>query len=255
MFLQIIFALTIGLFIGGASGYLGSLMLTKRMALVAGPLGHLTLPGIAIAYAYDFDVSIGALACLVFGTTLIWLIRQKTKLPFEAITATVFASSIAVALLILPSQKSGPALLGDISTISPSTVIIISLTCLVIFAVMRYIYSNMVLISISPDLAKTNGINIKLHNLIYLTAIAIVVAFGVRIVGGLMTAALVAIPSCTSKNICSNLSEYSYFSMFAGIISCCTGILISIITGLPVGPLIIVTSAALFGASLFLRKN
>jgi ABC-type Mn2+/Zn2+ transport system permease subunit len=32
-------------FIGGAAAYLGSLMLSRQMALLAGPLGHLTLPG------------------------------------------------------------------------------------------------------------------------------------------------------------------------------------------------------------------
>lgn len=255
MFLHILFALTIGAFIGGSAGYLGSLMLSKRMSLVAGPLGHLTLPGVAMAFAYGFDVSLGALLFLVFGATLIWILQQKTKLPFEAITATVFASSIATAFLILPKKKSAPALLGDISQISPTTVIVISLTSALIFFVIRHIYKNMVLISISPDLAKTNGINIKMHNLIYLTAIAIVVAFGVRIVGGLMTAAIVAIPACTSKNISNNLIEYSYVSMAAGAISCCFGIFLSLITGLPVGPLIIVSGAAMFVVSIFANSK
>jgi ABC-type Mn2+/Zn2+ transport system permease subunit len=54
---QLSLSLTAGIFIGGAAGYLGSLMLSKRMALVAGPLGHLTLPGIALALLYDFNVS------------------------------------------------------------------------------------------------------------------------------------------------------------------------------------------------------
>lgn len=49
-----------GAFIGGSAGYLGSLMLSRGMALVAGPLGHLTLPGIALALLWSFDVSLGA---------------------------------------------------------------------------------------------------------------------------------------------------------------------------------------------------
>ena len=46
---QLLLSLIAGIFIGGTAGYLGTLMLSKRMALVAGPLGHLTLPGIALA--------------------------------------------------------------------------------------------------------------------------------------------------------------------------------------------------------------
>ena len=254
MLINVFFALTIGIFIGGAAGYIGSLMLTKRMSLIAGPLGHLTLPGIAIAFAYGFDISLGALLFLVFGTAIIWLLQQKTKLPFEAITATVFASSIAIAFLILPKKKAGKALLGDISQISPLTVIITVCATLAVFIIIRHIYSKMVLMGISEDLATTTGTNISIYNFIYLTCIAITVALGVRIVGGLMTAAIVAIPACTSKNISTTLTEYAYLSMFAGAISCATGILFSIITGKPVGPLIIVASTALFVVSIFVKR-
>jgi len=69
-----------------------------------------------------------------------------------------------------------------------------------------------------------------------------------------MTAAIVAIPACTSKNISTTLTEYAYLSMFAGAISCATGILFSIITGKPVGPLIIVASTALFVVSIFVKR-
>ena len=53
--------------IGAAAGYLGTLMLSKRMSLVGGPLGHLTLPGIALALLCGFDVSIGAFLMLTSG--------------------------------------------------------------------------------------------------------------------------------------------------------------------------------------------
>lgn len=44
--MQFILALIMGASLGGAAGYLGTLMLSQRMALVARPLGHLTLPGV-----------------------------------------------------------------------------------------------------------------------------------------------------------------------------------------------------------------
>ena len=225
------------------------------MSLVGGPLGHLTLPGIAIAFHYGFDVSLGALIFLVFGTALIWLLQQKTKLPFEAVTATVFASSLAIAFLILPKKKAGKAILGDISKISPMTALVTIFATIIIFFVIKHIYEKMVLTSISSDLAQANGINVKLNNFIYLTCIAIVIAFSVRIVGGLMTAAIVAIPACTSKNISSGLRQYSYLSLAAGAISCALGVLVSLVTKLPPGPLIIISNTAFFAASIFVKKS
>lgn len=253
MIVNFMLAVILGVFIGGISGYLGSLMLTKRMSLIGGPLGHLTLPGISIALLYGFDVSLGALGFLIFGTILIWLLQQKTKLPFEAITATVFASSLSIAFLILTKVKSKKALIGDISQISPKVLLITAAAAVLIFVITRLIYSNMVLIGISRDLAKTNKINIKLHNFIYLACIAVVIALCVRIVGGLLTAAMVAIPACTSKNISINLKFYAYFSMIAGALACAGGILVSATTGMPPGPMIVIANTALFVASIFIK--
>jgi len=98
---QMLLSLTTGIFIGGAAGYIGSLMLGKRMALVAGPLGHLTLPGIALALLYGFDVSLGAFPFVIVGIFLIWLFEMRTKLPMEAFLMVRTASGIPVTILML----------------------------------------------------------------------------------------------------------------------------------------------------------
>ena len=71
------YALIIGIAVGTVSAYIGSLMLTNQMTLMAGALGHLTLPGIALALRYDFDVSFGALIFLLTGIILIWLLKDR----------------------------------------------------------------------------------------------------------------------------------------------------------------------------------
>jgi len=252
--MQLILALIMGAFIGAAAGYIGSLMVTKRMALMGGALGHLTLPGIALALIYSFDVSLGALLFLILGITLIWLFERRTKLPMEALTAVVFASSLAIAFLFLPQEKTAQALIGDISQISPLIVIITVILSLIIFFVTKKIFSKMVLATISEDLAQVEGVNIKKYNLIYLACIALTVALGVRIVGGLLTAALVAIPACTSRNLSKNLFQYSYGGMIAGGLACILGIIGFKFTGIPAGPLIIIASALFFLISLIFKK-
>ena len=107
---QFLLSLVVGIFIGGIAGYLGSLMLSRRMALVAGPLGHLTLPGIALALMYGFDVSLGAFPFVIFGIILIWLFEMRTKLPMEALTAVVFASGVAITFLFLPIEQAADLL-------------------------------------------------------------------------------------------------------------------------------------------------
>ncbi len=251
---QLFLSLTTGFFIGGASGYLGSLMLSKRMALVAGPLGHLTLPGIALALIYGFDVSLGAFPFVILGIVLIWFFELKTKLPMEALTAVVFASGVAVAFLFLPMEQAETALVGDISKVGPWETLFSVMIVLILLFVIRKIYPKMVLINISDDLAKSSGTNVEKYNFLYLLLIAVIVALGVKMVGGLLTAALVAIPASAARNLSRNLTQYTLVAIIIGAMSSFVGILLFRLTGFPAGPLIILANTATFLISIIFRR-
>jgi ABC-type Mn2+/Zn2+ transport system permease subunit len=251
---QFLLSLLVGIFVGGVAGFLGSLMLGRRMALVAGPLGHLTLPGIALALMYGFDVSLGAFPFVILGIVLIWLFEMRTKLPMEALTALVFASGVAIAFLLLPVKQAEAALVGDITKVRLGEAVISVCVALLLFFVVKNIYSKIVLINISEELAKSEGVNIRKYNLIYLGSIAIIVALGVKMVGGLLTAALVAIPASSARNLSRNLAQYSFGAMIIGIISSSMGILFYKITGFPAGPLIILANTFIFLISMVFKR-
>jgi ABC-type Mn2+/Zn2+ transport system permease subunit len=249
-----IFGLITGILISSAAAYLGTLMLSRKMSLVAGPLGHLTLPGIALALIYGFDISLGAFPFVVLGIIIIWLFEMKTKLPMEALTAVVFASGVAIAFLFLPIEQAEAALVGDISKAGFEDMLFTLFLSLLVFAALRKSYSKIVLLNISEDLAKVQGIDIKKYNFIYLALIAIIVALGVKLVGGLLTAAIVAIPAAASRNISKNLFEYSLFAILFGVLSCVLGIFASQLFNLPAGVLIILVNAAIFSISSVLKR-
>jgi len=251
---QFLLSLIVGMFVGGAAGFLGSLMLGRRMALVAGPLGHLTLPGIALALMYGFDVSLGAFPFVILGIILIWLFEMRTKLPMEALTAIVFTSGVAIAFLFLPIEQAETALVGDITRVRFGEAIISFILVISLFLIVKKIYSKIVLMNISEELAKSEEVNVKKYNLIYLGSIAIVVALGVKMVGGLLTAALVAIPASSAKNLSRDLTQYAFVSMIIGMISSSLGIILFKITGFPAGPLIILASTSIFLISMVFKR-
>jgi ABC-type Mn2+/Zn2+ transport system permease subunit len=108
--------------------------------------------------------------------------------------------------------------------------------------------------NISEELAKSEEVNVKKYNLIYLGSIAIVVALGVKMVGGLLTAALVAIPASSAKNLSRDLTQYAFVSMIIGMISSSLGIILFKITGFPAGPLIILASTSIFLISMVFKR-
>lgn len=253
---QLIYSLITGIFIGGVAGYLGTLLLSKRMSLAIDPLGHLALPGVALALLYNFDVSLGAFLIILLGMVLIWFFELKTKLPTEALTALVFTLGVALTFLFFPLEEEEleRVFIGDISKIGFNDTILAVILSIILFLLIKKIYSKIILINISEDLAKTEGVDTKKYNLLYLLSIAIIVALGVKIVGGLLAAALVAVPAAASRNLSKNLFQFSLFGLMFGVLSPLLGILISELLSLSAGPLIVVVSAFFFLLSLAFKK-
>lgn len=252
---QFIYSLITGIFVGGISGYLGSLMVTKRMSLVGDALGHVALPGIALALLYNINVVIGAFASLVIGILLIWFFKTKSELHMEALIGVVFAVSLAFAFLILSHEELEEALIGDITKVNGIETLISVILVLIIFYIARIIYSKMILATLSEDLAMSQGIKVRKYDLVYLLIIGVIVALGIKVVGSLLIGALVVISPAAARNFSQNLRQYSYGGMFLGSLSCLLGIIIYKLFDFPAGPIIILISAAIFLISFIFRKK
>ena len=252
---QLFFTIISGIFISGVAGYLGTLMLSKKMSVVAGPLAHLALPGAALAIIFGFSLFAGVFPFVLFGAFLIWILERKTKLPMENLAAIIFAFGVGTALLILPIDQAEAALVGNIANISLLEMVITIVLSILVFYITNRIYGKMMLMNLNEDLAIVEGINVNLYNFLYLLSIAIAVALGVYLVGGLITAALIAIPAASAKNITGDLDSYKIWAVVFGVLSAILGIFAGRFLHLPIGPMIIVISALLFLVSVFIEKK
>lgn len=249
-----LYSLITAIFVGGAAGYVGSLMLTKRMALVGDAFGHVALPGMGLALLSDLNVSLGAFAFLFLGVLAVWYLEPKTQLPAETLVGIIFVLSLAVGFLITPQPELLEALFGDISKVSFIGTIISATVSVLVGLTVWKIYPKITLGSISEDIAAANKINVKKYNFIYLLMVAVVVALGVRIVGSLLAGALVIIPAAAARMISANLRQYAAFSAGFGILSCIFGILLAQAINFSAGPIIILVCSFFFLVALAFKK-
>jgi zinc transport system permease protein len=69
-----------------------------------------------------------------------------------------------------------------------------------------------------------------------------------------VTSALVAIPSAAARNVSETVGQYGVVAAAIGIASAVIGILASVSTGPPAGPMVILTSVAVFLATVPLAE-
>jgi len=242
----LIFSIIIGVFVGFSAGYLGSIMVLEKMALVGDALSHVALPGLALGFLFNFNPFLGGFAFLFGSAVIIWQLGRMTRLPFETIVGALFTLALAVGILMIPEAELLEALFGDITHVNTMDTIAAAIISIVAILLTKIIYNRIVLSMISEELAISHGVNVARTNLLYLSLVSLTVAIGIKIVGTLLVGFLVVVPAATAKTISSNLLRYSVLSSLFGAISSSSGVLLSGYLNLPAGPLVVLSGITIF---------
>jgi len=251
---NLIFLLLAGGLFGAVSGYLGSFMVVKRMSLVGDALSHVALPGIAIALTFGVNPMIGAFTTLLIATIGIWYFSEHSEVYPEALVGVFFTASLALGLLLTPEPDLLEALFGNLDKITVLDGVVVVIATFVIFVITKIISKKIILGVVSEDLAKSQGINMPKINLIYLLMVAMVVALGVKFLGTLLTGAMVIIPAVSARNLAKNINSFQTLSILFGVTSSVIGIILAKAFSFSSGPIIVLTSIAIFLIS-YIFKN
>ena len=177
--------------VGATAGYVGSLMVLRRMALVGDALSHVALPGLAVGLLLGFAPTIGAFAFVLTAAVLTWSIERSTRLPVEGIVGVLFVLALAIGVLLTPDPDLLEALFGNLTQVSLLTTLLSAAVAIAVVLLLRAIYRSVVLAVISPDLAASAGIRSSRVSLLYFALVSTTVAVGIQVSGTLLAGALV----------------------------------------------------------------
>lgn len=252
---NLLFSLVTAGVVGAAAGYLGSIMVLRRLALAGDVLSHVALPGIGLALIFNLNPFLMAFVFLFAASLIIWFLEGKTKVPTEALIGILFIASLAAGVMIIPDlEELGEALFGDIAEINFGDAFLAVLLSAFIFVIGARIYKGLVLGTISEDLAIANGVKLRKINLLFLVLVSAVVAIGVKVVGALLMGALIIVSATAAKNLSRSISGYASLSAVFGLAAGPAGILVSRAYELPPGPMIILIGIGIFLLSLLAKK-
>jgi len=238
-----------------ASGVTGCFAVMRRMSLAADALSHVALPGIGIALALHINPLIGAVAMLAFGALLVWAVEEQTRAPIETIIGVMFAAALAIGAMVTRGEDLMEALFGGVPSIGAADRWFGLAAAIAVVAFVVTQRHRLVVALVSPDLARTTGINVRLLNLIYLEVFALTIALGLRYLGVLLMGSLLVIPAATARRVSRNLSEMLVVAAVLAVVSTIGGTYAAEALGQPSGPVIVTLAALMFVVSLGLRPN
>jgi ABC-type Mn2+/Zn2+ transport system permease subunit len=229
-----------------AAGLIGCFAVMRRMALAGDALSHVALPGIGIALALHIHPLFGAVAMLLFAGLLIWAIEDRSHLALETIIGVVFSGALAIGSLMTTGEDLIDALFGGAGMVSVAEIVFGVLTAAAVTIFVVWQRHALIVTLVSPDIARTIGIDVKRLNLVYLEMFALTVALGLRYLGVLLMGSLIIIPAATAKRVSRNLTQMLVIAAGLAILVTIVGTLAAAHFDRPTGPFIVTIAAAVF---------
>jgi len=237
-----------------ASGLIGCFAVMRRMTLAADALSHVALPGIGVALALHVNPLVGAATMLFFGALLVWALEDRSRMATETLIGIVFSASLAVGSMMTSGEDLIEALFGRVGALSWTEAAfgLVATAAVIAFVVSRK--HSLVVALVSPDIARTAGIDIRRLNLIYLQMFALTVALGLRYLGALLMGSLIIIPAATAKRLARNLTEMLAFAAVISVAATLIGAVTAARLHRETGPVIVTVAALGFLVSLLKRQ-
>ena len=236
-----------------AAGLIGSFAVMRGMSLAADPLSHVALPGIGVALALHREPLFGAVAALLLGAFLVWVLQGKARATTEAIIGVVFSAALAIGSFSTSGENLIDALFGGGGTPSVAETVFVLLAALTIAAFVIREHRLLVMI-VSSDLARTAGVNVRRLDLVYLLMFAITIGIGLRYLGVLLMGALIIIPAVTAKGIARNIGQMLSMTVALAALATTIGTLIASWLQQETGPIIVLVAAGGFLLSLLVPR-
>lgn len=241
-------------------GMLGTLVVNNGMAFFSDALGHSALTGVGIGVLLGMtDASPVMIGFAIVFALLMNKIRHARISSTDTVIGVFSACGIALGLVIL-SRGGGFAkyqslLIGDILSISPAELWVLAGTLLVTIVIWLLCFNQFHAISISPALAHSKGLPVRLLDNIFVVLIAIVVMMAIRWVGLLIINAMLILPAAAARNVSGSMRGYHLTTLIFGLFSGILGLILSYMNAVAAGPMIVVVAGALFFGTYLIRAE
>jgi ABC-type Mn2+/Zn2+ transport system permease subunit len=239
-----------------AAGLVGCFAVMRRMALAGDALSHVALPGIGVALALHVHPLFGGAAMLFFGGLLVWALEDRSRLATETLIGVIFSAALAIGSMTTSGEDLIEALFGGATGRPSATETVFGLLAAVVvtlFIVRRK--RALVIAMVSPDIARTVGIDVRWLNLLYLQMFALTVALGLRYLGVLLMGSLIIIPAATAKRLSRNLDEMLIMAAVMAIAVTLAGSALAVWWNRPTGPFIVTLAAFCFFLTFCRREE
>lgn len=245
-------SLVVAVLVGILCAVVGSYLMVQRLALLGDAISHSVMPGLAIAFAIEANIFIGAFIAGVLSTLLIALIHTRSPIKEDTAMGIVFSAFFALGVtLITTIQKNNKVdlnhfLFGNILGVSWDDVITTVVIAAIVVVIIVLLFKELQFYTFDPVGAQAAGLPVNLLNFGLMILIALTIVASLKVVGVILVLALLVTPGATAYLLVTRLHQMMLLGAAVSIISSVSGMYLSYYFNLPSGPAVVLVSAGFF---------
>ncbi len=252
-------ALLSGLLLSLITAPLGAFVVWRKMAYFGDTLSHSAIFGVALGIFFNINPYVAILILtLSLAVIMVWL-ESHTNFSVDTLLGIIAHSCLSlgvvtVALLHNVRVDLMAYLFGDLLAMDFNDVYVVALGVALVLGALAYFWKPMLSMTVSPELAQVEGVNVERMRFILMLLTALTIALSMKFVGALIITSLLIIPAACarrfSRSPCQMVLIAIGFSMLAVIL----GLTLSAFYDTPAGPSVVLGATSLFVLS-FLKKE
>ena len=234
---------------------MGTLVVNNRMAFFSDAIGHASLTGVALGVLLGLASPFWAL--LGFGLILgfgIISVQRFTRSTMDTVISLSMSFSIALGVALLSRggnfNKFSHYLVGDLLSITTVEVEQLLLTTLVVGGGLLLAYNRILLVGLNESLARSRGLSAWWTQVLFCSAVVMVVVMNLNWVGLLIINSLLIVPAAGARNIANNARQYVLYAVAIALFSGITGLIVSYYANTATGASIVLVAILCFLLSL-----
>jgi ABC-type Mn2+/Zn2+ transport system permease subunit len=212
---------------------IGTWVVMRGLSFLGDALAHGVLPGIAVAFVLGQNTTIGALVAAFAMVGGVGLIRTASPLPDDASIGVLFVGFLALAVVVMSSQRSSGAgdltrfLFGSINAIDADDLRTLVVVAAIVLTAAVVLHRALVVGTFDATQATLIGFRPRLTHFALLILLALSIVASFETVGSLLVFAFLIAPPATATLLVRKVPNIMMLAVAIGGVSAIIGILVS----------------------------
>ena len=238
---------------------MGCLMVWQRLAFLSDTLGHAAVMGVGLGLLLEVTPVFGVLAVALLIVFSLNRVNSFNSALSETTLAIISHTGLAGGIILvglLPAQSVNleAILFGDLLATTSADLTRLLITTVVLLLLLLHHWRSFVAVSVSREIAQAEGIEVRKVQFLMYIMIALLVAVMMKVMGVLLIAAMLVIPTTSARLFSRSPEQMVAVSALYGLGALAGGIGSSFQFDWQTGPAIVVSATMLLLITLAITR-